>query len=44
MSGRTSAAERPLFLFPGNALADLAAAVAIVDAARAAGAGIALPD
>lgn len=41
--GRTTNAQRTMFLFPGFALADLAVAAAILEAARAAGRGHALP-
>lgn len=42
-AGRTAESERTLFLFPGFALADLAVAAALVEAATASGAGLRLP-
>ena len=41
--GRTDADQRAMFLFPGFALADLAVAVALFEAARRLGCGTALP-
>ena len=41
--GRTGASERAMFLFAGDALADLAAARLVYEAARERGLGIALP-
>lgn len=42
-AGRTAPDQRAMFLFPGFALADLAAAVAILQAAERAGVGTILP-
>ncbi len=44
VSVRASPDRRSLFVFPGNALADLAAAIVFVEAARETGAGFALPE
>jgi ornithine cyclodeaminase/alanine dehydrogenase-like protein (mu-crystallin family) len=42
-SSRTGASERAMFLFAGDALADLAAARLVYEAARERGLGVALP-